>query len=49
MDGSTLPSMGAKTLCIPFDQPKEILKDTKCVNPKCLKKAQSYVLFGRSY
>lgn len=40
------PSMGAKTLCIPFDQP-ELKEGTKCV--KCGEKAVNYTLFGRSY
>lgn len=42
------PSMGAKSLCIPFDQPKEITTQ-KCVNPRCGKQALKYTLFGRSY
>ncbi|KAI8853720.1 hypothetical protein BC829DRAFT_413626 [Chytridium lagenaria] len=44
------PSMGAKTLCIPFDQPKENpIKPgvTKCF--ACDHKAKSYALWGRSY
>lgn len=41
------PSMGAKSLCIPFDQPEGIIKgETKCLNPKCEKKADSWCLFG---
>lgn len=40
------PSMGAKSLCIPFDQP-EMKPDTKCV--KCGKPAVNYCMFGRSY
>lgn len=40
------PSMGAKSLCIPFAQPEKC--DTKsCV--QCGKPAKSYTLFGRSY
>ncbi|CAG8579518.1 12778_t:CDS:10 [Ambispora leptoticha] len=42
------PSMGAKSLCIPFDQPKEpalVPGETKCVN--CGKDAKRYGLFGR--
>lgn len=42
------PSMGAKSLCIPFEQPKEITTQ-KCINPKCGKAAIKYTLFGRSY
>lgn len=40
------PSMGAKSLCIPFEQPE--LKDgAKCVG--CGKPAKFHTLFGRSY
>lgn len=42
-------AMGAKSLCIPFDQPKPIEANTKCINPNCSRKPQSYCLFGRSY
>ena len=38
--------MGAKTLCIPFEQP--VMKEgTKCF--ACDAKAKSYALWGRSY
>ncbi|KAJ1564002.1 hypothetical protein HK405_000032, partial [Cladochytrium tenue] len=43
------PSMGAKTLCIPFDQPKEnplVPGVTKCF--ACGQDAKSYTLWGRS-
>lgn len=40
------PSMGAKTLCIPYEQPT-LAEGTKCVG--CGKPAKSYTLFGRSY
>lgn len=43
------PSMGAKSLCIPHDQPEAIAEGTKCINPKCGKKAEQWVMFGRSY
>ncbi|PLN77043.1 prolyl-tRNA synthetase [Aspergillus taichungensis] len=44
------PSMGAKSLCIPFDQPEGIKKgETKCVNPKCSRLAEKWCMFGRSY
>ncbi|CAH0391736.1 unnamed protein product [Bemisia tabaci] len=44
------PAMGAKSLCIPFDQPKEGISATdKCINPSCSNKPQFYTLFGRSY
>ncbi|KAJ2998381.1 hypothetical protein HDV02_004596 [Globomyces sp. JEL0801] len=42
------PSMGAKTLCIPFTQPtKGVTSKTKCF--ACGSKAVSYTLWGRSY
>ncbi|KAJ5755060.1 ribose-phosphate pyrophosphokinase 1 [Penicillium manginii] len=46
------PSMGAKSLCIPFDQSiggAEITAETKCINPKCTRSAQKWCMFGRSY
>lgn len=45
------PSMGAKSLCIPFEQEHEGLVhgETKCVNPTCEKLAEKWVMFGRSY
>lgn len=44
------PSMGAKSLCIPFEQPTGIEKGvTKCTNPQCSNKAEAWCLFGRSY
>jgi len=42
------PAMGAKSLCIPFDQPRPITTQ-KCVHPDCTKQAIKYTLFGRSY
>ena len=42
------PSMGAKGLCIPFEQPAAITNE-KCVCPGCEKPAKYYTLFGRSY
>ncbi|CCH60991.1 hypothetical protein TBLA_0D04970 [Henningerozyma blattae CBS 6284] len=40
------PSMGAKSLCIPFEQPT--MKDgQKCI--KCNRNAVNYCMFGRSY
>ncbi|PNY28336.1 proline-tRNA ligase [Tolypocladium capitatum] len=47
-----LPSMGMKSLCIPFDQPagdELVPGETACLNPECKGKAQSWVMFGRSY
>jgi prolyl-tRNA synthetase len=43
------PSMGAKSLCIPAQQPEESLEEKKCINPKCGKDAVKWVMFGRSY
>ena len=43
------PAMGAKSLCIPFKQPKTLAADAKCVHPDCQSKPQYYTLFGRSY
>lgn len=40
------PSMGAKSLCIPYDQP-ELKPDQKCV--RCDRKAVNFCMFGRSY
>lgn len=42
-------AMGAKSLCIPEDQPKPIEANVKCVNPGCSLKPKFYTLFGRSY
>ncbi len=41
--------MGAKSLCIPFDQPKKLVAGQKCVRPGCDGIAKFYTLFGRSY
>ncbi|CAK42588.1 hypothetical protein CBS63078_9546 [Aspergillus niger] len=44
------PSMGAKSLCIPFDQPEGIVPgQTKCTNPHCTRFAEKWCMFGRSY
>lgn len=43
------PSMGAKSLCIPFKQPKALEKGRLCVHTNCKKEAKFYTLFGRSY
>ncbi|GAV55396.1 hypothetical protein ZYGR_0AV00270 [Zygosaccharomyces rouxii] len=40
------PSMGAKSLCIPFEQP-ELKQGQKCI--KCSRPAVQYCMFGRSY
>lgn len=42
-------AMGAKSLCIPFDQPKSLEANAKCIHPKCTLKPMAYTLFGRSY
>lgn len=42
------PAMGAKSLCIPADQPKPITNQG-CFHPDCKQKALYYTLFGRSY
>ncbi|KAH8337466.1 hypothetical protein KR059_010928 [Drosophila kikkawai] len=43
------PAMGAKSLCIPFEQPAAISASDKCINPGCTNKPKFYTLFGRSY
>ncbi|THC93789.1 hypothetical protein EYZ11_006735 [Aspergillus tanneri] len=41
------PSMGAKSLCIPFDQPEGITPGvTKCTNPQCSRLAEKWCMFG---
>ncbi|KAH0558106.1 bifunctional glutamate/proline--tRNA ligase isoform X1 [Cotesia glomerata] len=44
------PLMGAKGLCIPFEQPKgQDVEKLGCIHPKCGSKAKYWTLFGRSY
>lgn len=44
------PSMGAKSLCIPFDQPGGIVKgETRCTNPHCERMAEAWCLFGSEF
>ena len=44
------PSMGAKSLCIPFQQPPGLIKgETKCTNPNCKNWAEQWCLFGRVF
>ncbi|CAH2045899.1 unnamed protein product, partial [Iphiclides podalirius] len=43
------PAMGAKSLCIPFKQPKEITDTDQCIHPSCKNKPKFITLFGRSY
>jgi prolyl-tRNA synthetase len=50
IEDAKAPAMGAKSLCIPFDQPEGIKEgETKCINPDCKNFAKSWILFGRSY
>ncbi|CCW64939.1 unnamed protein product [Phytomonas sp. EM1] len=42
------PSMGAKALCIPCEQPSSVEK-FKCICQGCEETATKWVLFGRSY
>jgi len=47
---SKAPSMGMKSLCIPFEQAEGIVKgETKCLNPECGALAEKWCMFGRSY
>jgi len=44
--------MGAKSLCVPFEQPKggDILKSNdQYIHPECEQPAGSFTLFGCSY
>ena len=43
------PSMGAKSLCIPFDQPRPLKEGELCLGPGCGKPATCITMFGRSY
>lgn len=43
------PAMGAKSLCIPFAQPRELTAADRCIHPACDRKPQFITLFGRSY
>uniref|UniRef100_A0A1I7UUW0 proline--tRNA ligase n=1 Tax=Caenorhabditis tropicalis TaxID=1561998 RepID=A0A1I7UUW0_9PELO len=40
--------MGAKTLCIPLEQPAQALPE-KCIFPSCKGEVKKFALFGRSY
>ncbi|KAK4884370.1 hypothetical protein RN001_000641 [Aquatica leii] len=42
------PSMGAKSLCIPLEQPP-MKPNAHCIHPDCKNKPKFYTLFGRSY
>lgn len=49
-ENQKLPSMGMKSLCVPFEQPEGIVAgETVCLNPECERKAANWVMFGRSY
>lgn len=48
-DGSSGPLMGAKSLCIPNDQPSSLGESAKCIHPGCEVKPKYWTLFGRSY
>ncbi|KAK0715281.1 hypothetical protein B0H67DRAFT_490145 [Lasiosphaeris hirsuta] len=49
-EGQKAPSMGMKSLCIPFEQPEGLVKgETKCLNPECERLAEEWCMFGRSY
>jgi prolyl-tRNA synthetase len=44
------PSMGMKSLCVPFEQPAGLVRGTtKCLNPQCDALAREYCMYGRSY
>jgi len=45
------PSMGAKSLCIPFKQPSKPLdnQSSTCIRNGCQSKPKNWTLFGRSY
>ncbi|KAL0819856.1 hypothetical protein ABMA28_007881 [Loxostege sticticalis] len=43
------PAMGAKSLCIPFEQPRELTPTDVCIHPACKSKPKFITLFGRSY
>ncbi|GBP12821.1 hypothetical protein EVAR_6139_1 [Eumeta japonica] len=43
------PAMGAKSLCIPFEQPRTLTPADKCIHPKCSNVPKFFTLFGRSY
>lgn len=44
------PTMGMKSLCIPFEQPEGVVAgETECLSPECSRKAEKWCMFGRSY
>lgn len=49
-EGQKAPTMGMKSLCIPFEQPAGVVAgETDCLNPECKAKADKWTMFGRSY
>lgn len=45
-------TMGAKSLCVPFEQPdgnEKLKPEDKCIHPECSQSAGFFTLFGRSY
>jgi bifunctional glutamyl/prolyl-tRNA synthetase len=48
-DGTPGAQMGAKSLCIPLEQPRPVEPADKCIHPACQSKPQFFTLFGRSY
>jgi len=44
------PTMGMKSLCIPFEQPDGVVAgEAECLSPECNLKAEKWCMFGRSY
>ncbi|XP_062532143.1 bifunctional glutamate/proline--tRNA ligase isoform X2 [Bombyx mori] len=43
------PAMGAKSLCIPFEPPRQLSESDRCIHPACKNKPKFITLFGRSY
>ncbi|KAL4720129.1 hypothetical protein ACJJTC_016200 [Scirpophaga incertulas] len=43
------PAMGAKSLCIPFEPPRQLANTDVCIHPDCKNKPKFITLFGRSY
>ena len=41
--------MGAKSLCIPTEQPNEDPDKLRCIRLDCKEKPKYFTLFGRSY
>jgi bifunctional glutamyl/prolyl-tRNA synthetase len=47
--GAGGPLMGAMSLCIPLEQPRDVTSADKCVHPDCKRRPAFFTLFGRSY